>query len=170
MFAKRLVATTVTAVAFAVAAAAATVPAQAADSGKQITFQITVHQVPTDVHDLPGGVTYGQGRLAGSTTWAKQTAKVQWMCSHVSTNGVGPAHDLVTITRADGAVLALSLHGRINGDALRGTVDVIGGKGPHRGASGNGTVVGSPGQATISVTVTTGGSTRAVALKGGVGC
>ena len=166
MLAKRLV---IAAAAVAVAVAAATMPAHAADPGKKIVFQIQVHPVSGDLHDLPGGVSYGQSRLAGTTTWGKQSAKVEWMCSHVSTNGAGPAHDLVTITRADGAVLALSLHGRINGDSLRGTVDVIGGKGAYRGATGTGTVVGSPGEATVSVNVDPNGSARA-ASKGGVGC
>ena len=90
------------------------------------------------------------------------------MCSHVSSKGTGPVHDLVTITRSDGAVLALAVSGWVANGTLRGTVEVIGGKGAYRGASGTGTVVGRKGEATLSLTVSQAGGRAAP--RHGVGC
>lgn len=149
----------------------ASLQAQAQPSAEKLVFNIALEPTADDVHELPGGVNYGQSQLAGETKWGTRSAKVDWACSFVSTNGVGPAHDLVTITRSDGVVLALAVNGKIANDTLRGKVDVIGGSGAYRGARGAGTVIGRTGEATISVTVSKGAGSRSAPLtKSGVGC
>ena len=148
--------------------AAVTSVAQAQQPAKVLVFDVALQPAGSDSYVLPGDVSYGQGRLVGATTWGKRSADVDWMCSHVSSSGTGPAHDLITITRSDGAVLALAVTGWVAKGTLRGTVEVIGGKGAYSGAAGTGTVVGGKGEATISLTVTQ-GKKRALP-RHGVGC
>jgi len=143
-------------------------PVQAQPTAKTLVFDVALQPVASDDYELPGDVTYGQGRLIGTTTWGRRTATVDWMCSHIATDGTGPVSDLVTITRSDGAVLALAISGWVSGGRLRGTVEVIGGKGAYRGATGTGTVVGRSGEARLSLTVTQGGG-RATP-RHGIGC
>lgn len=158
----------------AVAAALAVLPllvapaVQARQPAKTLVFEVTLQPARGDVYDLPGDVTYGQSRLIGTTTWGRRAASVDWMCSHVSAEGTGPVSDLVTIMRSDGAVLALAISGWVAGGTLRGTVEVIGGRGAYRGATGTGTVVGRTGEATLSLTVTQGHG-RALP-RHGIGC
>lgn len=142
--------------------------AQARQAAKVLVFDVALQSAGSDTYVLPEDVSYGQGRLVGTTTWGKRSASVDWMCSHVSSAGTGPANDLVTITRSDGAVLALAVTGWVDQGKLRGTVQVIGGKGAYRGATGTGTVVGVEGEATISLTVSQ-GTTRALP-RHGIGC
>lgn len=138
---------------------------------KTLTFDVALHPVDGDVHTLPGDVTYGQSRLAGTTTWGRRTAHVEWMCSHISDGGTGPTQDLVTITRSDGAVLALAITGWVSDGTLTGTVDVIGGKGRYRGATGTGTVTGRSGKAHLALTVSQPRPGRAAPRGwGAVGC
>lgn len=138
---------------------------------KTLTFDVVLHPVDSDVHTLPGDVTYGQSRLAGTTTWGRRSASVEWMCSHVSDGGTGPTQDLVTITRSDGAVLALAVTGWVSGGTLKGTVDVIGGKGRYRGATGTGTVTGRTGKAHLALAVSQPRPGRAAPRGwGAVGC
>ena len=143
-------------------------PAMASAPAKTLVFDVALQPAGTDDYSLPGGVVYGQGRLAGTTMWGRRAATVDWMCSHIAAHGAGPVNDLVTITRSDGAVLALSVSGWVSNNTLRGTVEVIGGKGSYRGATGTGTVVGKKGEATFSLTVSQ-GSGRAEP-RHGVGC
>ena len=143
-------------------------PAEARQPAKTLVFNVALQSAGTDTYDLPNDVNYGQGRLVGTTTWGRRAASVDWMCSHISTGGSGPANDLITITRSDGAVLALAITGWVASGTLRGSVEVIGGKGAYRGATGNGTVVGRAGNATLSINVTQGGS-RALP-RHGIGC
>ena len=142
--------------------------AQAQQAAKVLVFEVALQPIGSDAYGLPGDVIYGQGRLVGTTAWGKRSASVDWMCSHVSSAGAGPANDLITITRADGAVLALAVTGWVAKGTLRGTVEIIGGKGAYRGATGTGTVVGVEGAATISLTVSQ-GKKRALP-RHGVGC
>ncbi|MGI9197145.1 MAG: hypothetical protein ACR2KE_06745 [Candidatus Nanopelagicales bacterium] len=135
---------------------------------KTLDFRIDLQPAGSDTYALPGDVSYGQGRLVGTTTWGRRPAMVDWMCSHVSSGGVGPANDLITVTRSDGAVLALSVTGWVADGTLRGTVQVLGGKGAYRGATGTGTVVGHEGSARLSLAVSQGGG-RALP-RHGVGC
>lgn len=126
---------------------------------KTLVFEISLTPVSQDSHSLPGGVIYGQGTLEGTTSWGRRAATVEWQCSRALVDGAGPANDLVTIRRSsDGAVLALAVTGWItprDGAPYRldGSVEVLGGKGRYRGATGNGTVTGLPGRATLTVTV-----------------
>ena len=143
-------------------------PSQAQPSAKTLVFTMELRPAGSDLYDLPQDVSYGQGRLTGTTTWGRRSASVDWMCSHIATDGTGPVSDLVTITRSDGAVLALAVTGWVTNGRLRGTVEVIGGRGAYRGSSGTGTVTGREGRATLSLTVTQGGA-RAVP-RHGVGC
>ena len=158
----------------AIAAALVALPlliAPAASAGapaKSLVFKVALQSAGTDTYDLPNDVNYGQGRLVGTTTWGRRAASVDWMCSHIATDGTGPVSDLVTITRSDGAVLALSISGWVSDGRLRGTVEVIGGKGAYRGATGTGTVVGRSGEARLSLTVSQGGG-RATP-RHGIGC
>ena len=158
----------------AIAAALVALPlliAPAASAGapaKSLVFKVALQSAGTDTYDLPNDVNYGQGRLVGTTTWGRRAASVDWMCSHVSSGGSGPANDLITITRSDGAVLALAVTGWVANGTLKGSVEVIGGKGAYRGATGNGTVVGRAGEATLSLNVSQGGG-RALP-RHGVGC
>ena len=86
-----------------------------------------------------------------------------------NTNGTGPFGGFVTITRADGVKLALSVTGwatspqdqeGTSNARFRGTVTVIGGTGPYSRATGTGTMdgyrkaaLGSPVELTFSVVV-----------------
>ena len=142
--------------------------AQARQAAKVLVFDVALQPAGSDTYALPEDVSYGQGRLVGTTTWGKRSASVDWMCSHVSSAGTGPANDLITITRSDGAVLALAVTGWVDQGRLRGTVQIIGGKGAYRGATGTGTVVGVEGEATISLTVSQ-GTARALP-RHGIGC
>ena len=143
-------------------------PVQAQSTAKTLDFDVELRPVGSDGYELPGDVTYGQGRLVGTTTWGRRAANVDWMCSHIATDGTGPVSDLVTFTRSDGAVLALAVSGWVTDGRLRGTVEIIGGRGAYRGATGTGTVVGRSGEARLSLTVTQ-GSGRA-APRHGIGC
>lgn len=165
MFVRRL---TVALAAVAVLPMLVTPGVQAQQTAKVLVFDVALQPAGFDIDALPGDVTYGQGRLVGTTAWGKRSASVDWMCSHVSSAGEGPANDLVTITRSDGAVLALAVTGWVARGTLRGTVEVIGGKGAYRGATGTGTVVGFPGEATISLTVNSGKAR--VLPRHGIGC
>lgn len=143
-------------------------PAHAQPAAKNLVFVVDLLPAGQDLHELPGDVSYGQGRLSGTTSWGRRTATVDWMCSHIATDGTGPVSDLVTITRTDGAVLALAISGWVTDSRLRGTVEVIGGSGAYRGATGTGTVVGRSGKATISVSVSQGRGRAAP--RHGMGC
>jgi hypothetical protein len=84
-------------------------------------------------------------------------------------SGTGPFGGFVTITRADGVKLALSVSGWATSPqdqegtanaTFRGTVTVIGGTGPYANAKGTGTMqgyrkaaLGSPVELTFSVVV-----------------
>lgn len=160
---RRIIALAATIAALVVAA-----PAAASAPAKNLVFNVTLESVANDSYGLPGDVSYGQGRLQGTTTWGRRAAAVDWMCSHVATKGAGPVNDLVTITRSDGAVLALAVNGWVTKGTLRGSVQVIGGAGAYAGATGTGTVIGRAGEATLSLTVSQGGS-RAVP-RHGIGC
>ena len=138
----------------AVPAVGAAAPEPRAAVVKNLDFTVSLHLAETDVHSLPDDVSYGQSRLIGTTTWGRRHATVEWLCSHVSDGGAGPSNDLVTITRTDGAVLALSVTGWVSSGRLHGTVEVIGGKGRYRGAEGTGTARGRQGTAVLSLTVT----------------
>ena len=154
--------------AIAILALAVGSPAMASAPAKTLVFDVALRPAGMDDYSLPGDVVYGQGRLAGTTMWGRRAATVDWMCSHIAAHGTGPVNDLVTITRSDGAVLALAMSGWVSNGTLRGRVEVIGGKGAYRGAIGTGTVVGRKGEATISLSVSQ-GSGR-VAPRHGVGC
>ena len=143
-------------------------PVQAQPTAKTLVFDVALQPVASDDDELPGDVTYGQGRLTGTTTWGRRAASVDWMCTHIATAGTGPVSDLVTITRSDGAVLALAVSGWVTDGRMRGTVEVIGGKGAYRGATGTGTVMGRAGEARLSLTVSQ-GRDRA-APRHGIGC
>lgn len=137
---------------------------------KVLDFRVALQPAGDDSRDLPGGVSYGQSQLVGTTTWGRRAAVVDWMCSHVSTQGAGPSHDLVTITRADGAALALSIDGWVSSGVLRGTVSVIGGKGPYAGATGTGTVIGRTGEARLRLTVSQSRERTVARAWNAVGC
>lgn len=143
-------------------------PVHAQPTAKTLVFDVALQPVASDDYELPGDVTYGQGRLTGTTTWGRRAASVDWMCTHIATAGTGPVSDLVTITRSDGAVLALAVSGWVTDGRMRGTVEVIGGKGAYRGATGTGTVMGRAGEARLSLTVSQ-GRDRA-APRHGIGC
>lgn len=143
-------------------------PSQAQPAAKTLVFTVELEPIGSDTYGLPHDVTYGQGRLAGMTTWGRRSASVDWMCSHISVDGTGPVSDQVTITRSDGAVLALAVTGWVTDGRLRGTVEVIGGRGAYRNATGTGTVSGREGKATLSLTVSQGAG-RALP-RHGVGC
>lgn len=155
-------------------AVSSTTTAQAGGSLKALDFRVSLSPVSGVDHSLPGNVSYGQSQLEGVTSWGKRAATVEWLCSHVASSGAGPTRDLVTITRSDGAVLALAVSGWVSSGRLRGTVEVIGGKGAYRGATGTGTVTGSSGTARIQLTVAQPADARVASdratTRRGVGC
>lgn len=173
---QRVAAALIAALVLGCLAVSSTTSAQAGGSLKALDFRVALLPVSSIDHALPGDVSYGQSQLAGVTSWGKRPATVEWLCSHRATSGAGPTNDLVTITRSDGAVLALAVSGWVSDGRLRGTVEVIGGKGAYRGASGTGTVTGSSGTARIQLTVAQPGATDARSAGGGavsrrgVGC
>lgn len=142
-------------------------PAHAATS-RTLVFDVDFTSAGTTLETLPGGVTYGWNDLNGPTRWGKSAAQVRFLGSVDYVDGTGPFGGFVTITRADGVKLALSVSGWATSPGtagtanatFRGTVTVIGGSGPFAGATGTGTMegfrkaaLGSPVELTFSVTV-----------------
>jgi hypothetical protein len=143
-------------------------PAQAAKA-KILVFEVDLVSAGTTLETLPGDVTYGWNDLRGPTRWGKSGAQVRFLGSVDYVNGTGPFGGFVTVTRADGVKIGLSVSGWATtpsgnqGTAnatFRGTVTVIGGTGPYAKATGTGTMeghrkaaLGSPVELTFSVTV-----------------
>jgi hypothetical protein len=142
-------------------------PAQAAKS-KNLVFDVDLTSSGTTLETLPGDITYGWNDLKGLTRWGKAAADMRFLGSVDYVSGTGPFGGFVTITRADGVTLALSVSGWATSPpeqgtanaTFRGTVTVIGGSGPYAGAVGTGTMsgyrkaaLGSPVELTFSVTV-----------------
>ena len=143
-------------------------PAQAAKS-KNLVFDVDLTSSGTTLETLPGDITYGWNDLRGPTRWGKAAADMRFLGSVDYVSGTGPFGGFVTITRADGVKLALSVTGWATtpqdqaGTAnatFRGTVTVIGGTGPYAKATGTGTMqgyrkaaLGSPVELTFSVVV-----------------
>ena len=142
-------------------------PAQAATS-KTLNFDVDLTSAGTTLETLPGGVTYGWNDLRGPTRWGKASAEMRFLASVDYVNGSGPFFGFVTITRADGVKLALSVSGWATAPpeqgtanaTFRGTVTVIGGSGPYAGATGTGVMsgyrkaaLGSPVELAFAVTV-----------------
>jgi len=145
-------------------------PAHAASTAKNLTIKADLTSFGTVLDTLPGDVTYGWNDLRGSTQWGKQDASVRFLASVNYVSGTGPFSGPVTITRADGTKLALSVNawattpsgqsGTANA-TFRGTVTIIGGSGAYAGAMGTGTLkgyrkaaLGSPARFTFALTVT----------------
>lgn len=143
-------------------------PAQAAKS-KNLVFNVDLTSSGTTLETLPGEITYGWNDLRGPTRWGKKDAALRFLGSVDYVNGTGPFGGFVTVTRADGVKLALSVSGWATTPAdqegtanatFRGTVTVIGGTGPYSHATGTGTMdgyrkaaLGSPVELTFSVVV-----------------
>ena len=143
-------------------------PAHAAKS-KNLVFNVDLTSSGTTLETLPGEITYGWNDLRGPTRWGKAAADMRFLGSVDYTNGTGPFGGFVTITRADGVKLALSVTGwatspqdqeGTSNARFRGTVTVIGGTGPYSRATGMGTMdgyrkaaLGSPVELTFSVVV-----------------
>lgn len=164
---RRLISAALAAVALVTLTGLAGAPAQAAKS-KTLTFDVDLISAGTTLETLPGDITYGWNDLRGPTRWGKASADMRFLGSVDYVDGTGPFGGFVTITRADGVKLALSVSGWATtppekGTAnatFRGTVTVIGGSGPYAGARGTGVMsgyreaaLGSPVQLTFSVTV-----------------
>ncbi|MBM3690199.1 MAG: hypothetical protein FJW80_11235 [Actinobacteria bacterium] len=144
-------------------------PAQAKATTKNLTFPVDLTSSGTVLETLPGDITYGWNDLQGPTRWGKKDASLRFLGSVDYVNGNGPFGGFVTVTRADGTRLGLSVSGWATtpsdqtGTAnatFRGAVSVIGGSGPYAGATGVGTMkgyrkaaLGSPVQLTFSLTV-----------------
>ena len=145
-------------------------PAQSATTSKDLTFKAQLMSAGTVLETLPGDITYGWNDLRGPTRWGKQDATLRFLASVNYVSGTGPFGGPVTITRADGTKLALSVNawattpsgqsGTANA-TFRGTVTIIGGSGAYAGATGTGTLkgyrkaaLGSPARFTFALTVT----------------
>jgi len=144
-------------------------PAQAASATKNLTFDVDLTSSGTVLETLPGDITYGWNDLSGPTRWGKQAASMRFLGSVDYVSGTGPFGGLVTITRADGTKIGLSVSGWATSPSdqagtanatFRGTVTIIGGTGPYAGATGTGTMkgyrksaLGSPVELTFALTV-----------------
>ncbi|MFM7598858.1 MAG: hypothetical protein ACKO70_10895 [Actinomycetota bacterium] len=144
-------------------------PAQAKATTKNLTFAVDLTSSGTVLETLPGDITYGWNDLRGPTRWGKQDASMRFLGSVNYVSGTGPFGGLITITRADGVKLGLSVSGWATSPSedagtanakFHGTVTVIGGSGPYAGATGVGTMrgfrkaaLGSPVTLTFSLTV-----------------
>ena len=144
-------------------------PAQAKPATKNLTFAVDLTSSGTVLETLPGDITYGWNDLRGPTRWGKQDASMRFLGSVDYVSGTGPFGGLVTITRADGTKIGLSVSGWATSPSdqagtanatFRGTVTIIGGTGPYAGATGVGTMtgyrkaaLGSPVELTFSLTV-----------------
>lgn len=144
-------------------------PAQAKATTKNLTFAVDLTSSGTVLETLPGDITYGWNDLRGPTRWGKQDASMRFLGSVDYVSGTGPFGGLITITRADGVKLGLSVSGWATSPSedagtanakFHGTVTVIGGSGPYAGATGVGTMrgfrkaaLGSPVTLTFSLTV-----------------
>ena len=144
-------------------------PAQAKTTTKNLTFAVDLTSSGTVLETLPGDITYGWNDLRGPTRWGKQDASMRFLGSVDYVSGTGPFGGLITVTRADGTRLGLSVSGWATSPSedagtanakFHGTVTVIGGSGPYAGATGVGTMkgfrkaaLGSPVTLTFSLTV-----------------
>ena len=146
-----------------------TTPAQAASTTRNLTFTVDLTSSGTVLETLPGDVIYGWNDLRGPTRWGKQDASMRFLGSVDYVSGTGPFGGLVTVTRADGTKIGLSVSGWATAPSdqsgtanatFRGSVRIIGGTGPYAGATGTGTMkgyrkaaLGSPVELTFSLTV-----------------
>lgn len=135
---------------------------------RSLEFPVRLSSSGTSLTELPGGVTYGWNDLRGPTRWGSRAANLRFQGSVDYVDGNGPFGGFVTVTRADGTKLALSVVGYATAPSgakptktrFRGSVTVIGGSGPYAKARGTGTVsgfrkatLGSPVKLTFAVTV-----------------
>ncbi len=157
------------ATALAATALIGTTPAQAKPATRNLTFAVDLTSSGTVLETLPGDITYGWNDLRGPTRWGKQDASMRFLGSVDYVSGTGPFGGLVTITRADGTKIGLSVSGWATSPSdqagtanatFRGTVTIIGGTGPYAGATAVGTMtvyrkaaLGSPVELTFSLTV-----------------
>jgi len=156
------------AAALATTTALAAVPVQAAPA-KTLVFDVDLTSAGTTLETLPGDITYGWNDLQGPTRWGKSSAQMRFLGSVDYVDGTGPFGGFVTVTRADGVKIALSVSGWSTSPqdqtgtanaTFRGTLTVIGGTGPYAGATGTGTMqgfrkqaLGSPVELSFSVVV-----------------
>jgi hypothetical protein len=162
----RLLAVLATSLTLAVGVA---MPAQAERSSQRVEVRANFTSSGTTLQSLPGGITYGWNHLIAGTRWAGQDATADFLGDVQYVNGSGPFNGYITLTRADGAKLALRVQGSALSLANAGTADtrlsgnvsVIGGAGAFAGAKGIGTMtgsrqaaLGSPVQMIIRLTVT----------------
>jgi len=117
-----------------------------------MVLKTTVTSTGTNLNTLPGGMTYGWNDLTGPTTWGKQQAAIHFQADVNYLNGAGQFSGYVTVTGANGTMLALRVEGStlpvpLNSGAtethLAGSITVIGGTGTYANAKGIGTVVGT---------------------------
>ena len=117
-----------------------------------MVLKSTVTSSGTTLNTLPGGITYGWNDLNGPTTWGKQQAAIHFQGDVNYLNGSGPFNGYVTVTGADGTVLAFRVEGSalavpLNSGATEthfaGDIKVIGGTGTYANAKGIGTMVGT---------------------------
>jgi hypothetical protein len=129
-----------------------TTPSFANQKSKKITISATITSVDNNLFDLPGGIRYGWNHLQGPTTWGSSAAALDVLGDLRYTNGSGPFNLYVTMTRADGVILAVHIAGKSvakidaqGGTTAKftGTVKVIGGNASYEGATGTGTMTGS---------------------------
>ena len=144
-------------------------PTANATSAKTLTFEVDLTSQGTTLHNLPGDIVYGWNHLAGSTTWGRRSAELEFLGSVNYVDGNGPFGGMVTVTKSNGAQLAFSVSGWATSPAnqkgtanarFTGSLEVIGGAGAYDGATGTGTMsgyrkaaLGSPVHLVFSVTV-----------------
>jgi hypothetical protein len=121
-----------------------------ADGVTKIRFTTTFNSIATTLNTLPDGHVYGWNHYLGTTRWAGQEATVDFLGSVNYVNGSGRFDGYVTLTRADGVILAF----RVDGDALptetwqgartelSGRLEVIQGTDEFAGATGIGVTTG----------------------------
>ncbi len=125
-------------------------PAQAKSSVKHLTFTVIVTSTGTTLQELPGDVTYGWNHLVGPTKWGKRSAELDFLGSVDYIEGSGGFGGFITVTRSDGTKLAFRADGNAMSPPVAGTEDthfagsleVIGGSGKYKGATGIGTMTG----------------------------
>lgn len=88
--------------------------ARGADAVVTIKFTVIYTSIATTLHTLPDGHVYGWNHYAGTTQWAGQETGVDFLGAVNYVNGTGRFEGFVTLTRADGVILAF----RVEGNAL----------------------------------------------------
>jgi len=115
-----------------------------------VTFSVDVTSINKDIKTVNNGAgLVGTNQLTGTTTVGSSSSNVEVLANVVYTNGSGPFFGLMTVTLADGSILATRMDGTASLNAVTNVTSfdckltVVGGTGTYLNATGTGIFTGS---------------------------